>query len=40
MARSRVGRRFYGETLGCAEGRSSPDWIDFDFYGHRIVTHL
>ena len=33
-------RRFYGETLGCAEGRSSDDWIDFDFRGHQIVTHL
>lgn len=33
-------RRFYGEVLGCPEGRSSPDWIDFDFYGHQIVTHL
>ncbi|MEP5937976.1 MAG: VOC family protein [Erythrobacter sp.] len=33
-------RRFYGETLGCAEGRSSPEWVDFDFFGHQIVTHL
>ena len=33
-------RRFYGETLGCAEGRSSEEWIDFDFYGHQIVAHL
>ncbi|HVL76560.1 MAG TPA: VOC family protein [Noviherbaspirillum sp.] len=33
-------RHFYGEVLGCAEGRSSPDWIDFDFYGHQIVTHF
>ncbi|CAM8668787.1 COG3565 Predicted dioxygenase of extradiol dioxygenase family [Comamonadaceae bacterium] len=33
-------RRFYGETLGCPEGRSSPDWIDFNFYGHQIVAHL
>ncbi|NVD44080.1 VOC family protein [Qipengyuania atrilutea] len=33
-------RRFYGETLGCAEGRSSDEWIDFDFYGHQIVAHL
>lgn len=33
-------RRFYGGVLGCPEGRSSPDWIDFDFYGHQIVTHL
>jgi hypothetical protein len=33
-------RQFYGETLGCPEGRSSPDWIDFNFYGHQIVAHL
>jgi extradiol dioxygenase family protein len=26
--------------LGCPEGRSSPDWVDFDFYGHQIVAHL
>jgi len=33
-------RAFYGELLGCPEGRSSADWIDFDFYGHQIVAHL
>ena len=33
-------RRFYGETMDCAEGRSSDEWIDFDFYGHQIVAHL
>ena len=33
-------RRFYGGLLGCAEGRSSPAWVDFDFYGHQIVAHL
>ena len=33
-------RAFYGELLGCPEGRSSPSWIDFDFYGHQIVAHL
>jgi len=33
-------RRFYGELLGCTEGRSSDEWIDFDFYGHQIVAHL
>jgi extradiol dioxygenase family protein len=33
-------RRFYGELLGCPEGRSSSQWIDFDFYGHQIVAHL
>jgi len=34
-----VARRFYGEFLGCAEGRSSPEWVDFDFHGHQIVAH-
>jgi uncharacterized protein len=33
-------RTFYGTTLGCAEGRSSAQWIDFDLYGHQIVAHL
>lgn len=33
-------RRFYGELLGCAEGRSDERWIDFDFFGHQIVAHL
>ena len=32
-------REFYGELMGCAEGRSSGDWIDFDFHGHQIVAH-
>jgi len=33
-------RAFYGGLLGCPEGRSSPDWIDFNFHGHQIVAHL
>jgi len=33
-------REFYGGILGCSEGRSSERWIDFDLYGHQIVTHL
>lgn len=33
-------RRFYGELLGCPEGRSSETWVDFDFHGHQIVAHL
>jgi extradiol dioxygenase family protein len=33
-------RRFYGELLGCPEGRSSDAWVDFDFYGHQVVAHL
>jgi uncharacterized protein len=32
-------RRFYGTVMGCAEGRSSDHWIDFDFCGHQIVAH-
>jgi extradiol dioxygenase family protein len=34
-----IARCFYGEFLGCAEGRSSDDWVDFDFFGHQIVAH-
>ncbi|HXE58659.1 MAG TPA: VOC family protein [Gemmatimonadales bacterium] len=33
-------RAFYGGLLGCREGRSSEQWVDFDFYGHQIVAHL
>jgi extradiol dioxygenase family protein len=33
-------RRFYGGILGCPEGRSADDWVDFNFYGHQIVAHL
>jgi extradiol dioxygenase family protein len=33
-------RGFYGDLLGCPEGRSSPAWVDFNFYGHQIVAHL
>ncbi|HEY7673803.1 MAG TPA: VOC family protein [Burkholderiales bacterium] len=33
-------RAFYGGLLGCREGRSSENWVDFDFYGHQIVAHL
>jgi extradiol dioxygenase family protein len=33
-------RAFYGGLLGCPEGRSSDEWVDFDFYGHQIVAHL
>ena len=33
-------RYFYGELLDCPEGRSSDEWVDFDFYGHQIVAHL
>jgi len=33
-------RKFYGDILGCPEGRSSDVWADFDFFGHQIVAHL
>ncbi|KNY24494.1 VOC family protein [Methylobacterium sp. ARG-1] len=33
-------RRFYGDVLGCAEGRSTETWVDFDFFGHQISLHL
>jgi len=33
-------RSFYGGLLGCPEGRSSDEWIDYDFFGHQIVAHL
>lgn len=32
-------RAFYGELLGCPEGRSADDWVDFNFFGHQIVAH-
>ena len=32
-------RRFYGEVLGCPEGRSAEHWVDFDLYGHQVVAH-
>ena len=35
-----VARQFYGDLLGCSEGRSSSEWVDFNFYGHQIVAHL
>ncbi|GAB2685333.1 VOC family protein [Aliiglaciecola sp. 3_MG-2023] len=31
---------FYGEVLGCSKGRQSEQWIDWNFYGHQLVTHL
>ena len=33
-------RAFYGELLGCPEGRSADRWIDFDLHGHQISAHL
>ncbi len=33
-------RAFYGQLLGCPEGRSSAAWVDFDLFGHQVVAHL
>ena len=33
-------RDFYGGLFGCREGRSSPSWIDYDFFGHQLTVHL
>ena len=33
-------RHFYGTILACPEGRSSNEWIDYDFFGHQLVAHL
>jgi len=32
-------RHFYGEVLGCREGRSTDTWVDFDFFGNQISAH-
>ena len=32
-------RRFYGDVLGCREGRSTDTWVDFDFFGNQISAH-
>ena len=33
-------RKFYGQLLGCPEGRSSSTWVDFNFFGHQLVCHV
>ena len=33
-------RRFYGDLLGCTEGRSTDTWVDFDFFNHQLSMHL
>ncbi|PTX62839.1 hypothetical protein C8N46_102239 [Kordia periserrulae] len=33
-------RKFYVEMLGCTEGRSTENWIDFDFFGHQLTGHV
>lgn len=34
-----LARRFYGDVFGLSEGRSSEQWVDFDFFGHQLVIH-
>ena len=34
-----VTRTFYKEILECSEGRTSKEWVDFDFFGHQLVLH-
>jgi extradiol dioxygenase family protein len=36
----RAARAFYGDLFACPEGRSSDEWVDFDFFGHQLVAHL
>ena len=33
-------RRFYGDLLGCQEGRSTESWVDFDFFGNQLSLHI
>ena len=33
-------RSFYGELLGCQEGRSTDTWVDFNFFGNQLSFHL
>ena len=33
-------RNFYGELLGCSEGRSADTWVDYNFFGHQLSLHL
>ncbi|CAN5595413.1 VOC family protein [soil metagenome] len=33
-------RHFYGEVLGCPQGRNDTMWVDWDLFGHQVVTHL
>ena len=33
-------RHFYGNVLGCTEGRSTDTWVDFDLHGHQLSLHL
>ncbi len=33
-------RAFYGDLLGCVEGRSTQTWVDYNFFGHQVSLHL
>ncbi|MFJ7311272.1 VOC family protein [Pseudomonas sp. NPDC098747] len=35
-----ISRQFYGDLLGCVEGRSTDTWVDFNFFGHQLSLHL
>ncbi|MBK5509046.1 VOC family protein [Pseudomonas sp. TH15] len=35
-----LSRQFYGDLLGCEEGRSTDTWVDFNFFGHQLSLHL
>ncbi|WP_298778297.1 VOC family protein [uncultured Polaribacter sp.] len=32
-------RTFYRDVLNCKEGRSTENWVDFNFFGHQLVIH-
>ena len=32
-------KHFYGDIMGCSQGRSAKEWVDWNFYGHQLVTH-
>ena len=33
-------RRFYGDLLGCQEGRSTDSWVDYNFFGNQLSLHV
>ena len=35
-----VAKEFYGSKLGFIEGRSSKNWVDYNFFGHQLVCHI
>ncbi|MCB1051280.1 MAG: VOC family protein [Acidobacteria bacterium] len=36
----KAAKDFYCQILGCGTGRESPEWVDFNFFGHQITAHL